>query len=84
MPRPVIAREVAALTPCCLTPTVSRSVVGVMNEFIHLAGVWRDPTGVDDIDELSLRLARVPCSPLYERHISPDRELVALLADARP
>jgi len=83
VPSPMIDREIAALTPCCLTPTVSRSVVGVMNEFIHLAGVWRGP-GLDDIDELSLRLARTPCSPLYKRRISPDRELAALLTDARP
>lgn len=54
-----------------------------MNELTHLAGVWRNPTGADDLDELSLRLAQVPCSPLYERHISPDRELTALLTDAR-
>jgi hypothetical protein len=83
VPRAVIVREIAALMPCCVTPTVSRSIVGVMNEFTHLAGIWRNPTGADDLDELSLRLARVPCSPLYKRHISPDRELAALLTDAR-
>lgn len=64
------------------TSTASRSIVGVMNEFTHLAGVWHSPTGTDDLDELSLRLAQVPCSPLYKSHISPDRELAALIADA--
>jgi hypothetical protein len=54
-----------------------------MNELTHLAGVWRSPTGADDLDELSLRLAQVPCSPLYKRQVSPDRELAALLIDAR-
>jgi hypothetical protein len=44
--------------------------------------VWRNPTGSDDLDELSLRLAQVPCTPLYKSHISPDRELAALIADA--
>jgi hypothetical protein len=39
VPRPVIGREIAALTPCCVTPTASRSIVGVMNELTHLAGV---------------------------------------------
>jgi Domain of unknown function (DUF6933) len=83
VPRAVIVREIAALTPGCVTSTASRSIVGVMNEFTHLAGVWRNPTGADDLDELSLRLAQVPCSPLYKRHVSPDRELAALLSDAR-
>lgn len=83
VPRAVIGREIAALTPGYVTPTASRSIVGVMNEFTHLAGVWRNPTGADDLDELSRRLAQVPCSPLYKRHVSPDRELAALLIDAR-
>lgn len=28
--------------------------------------------------QLSLRLARTPCGPLFGRHVSPDRELIAL------
>jgi hypothetical protein len=71
VPRAVIVREVAALTPGCVTPTVSRSIVGVVNEFTHLAGVWRNPTGADDLDELSLRLARVPCSPFTSATSAP-------------
>lgn len=75
----VIEREIAAMTPCVLTSTASRSLVGIMNEFTHLAAAWRHPHGLDDLDALSLRLAQTPCSPLYKRHISPDRELTALL-----
>jgi hypothetical protein len=79
--RPVIDREVAAMTRHCLTSTASRSVVGVMNELTFLAKAYRSPDGVDDLDVLSKHLAQTPCGPLYKSHISPDRELAALLAD---
>jgi hypothetical protein len=29
---------------------------------------------------LSLQLATTPCGPLYKGHVSPDRELAALVA----
>ena len=45
-----------------------------MNEFILLAG----EAGIEDLTELAMFLARTPCSPLYKRHVSPDRELRAL------
>ncbi|WP_406036432.1 hypothetical protein OG799_18315 [Micromonospora sp. NBC_00898] len=62
--------------------TVNRSVVGIMNEFSYLATVYRsDDTGQSLLD-LSLRLATTPCSPLYRKNISPDRELAALLNSA--
>lgn len=62
-----------------LAATANRSLVGVMNEFGHLASLDR---AVDhDFLRLSMRLATTPCGPLYQRHISPDRELAALLAD---
>lgn len=62
--RSTIDHEIAALTPQSLTKTANRSLVGVMNEFAHLTAAWRDLDGHDDLDDLSLRLARVPCSPL--------------------
>jgi hypothetical protein len=53
-----------------------------MNEFVHLADWRRDEITVpDDLTWLSLKLAQTPCSPLYGRHISPDRELAATLAE---
>lgn len=79
--RSVIDHEVAAMGRRCLTSTASRSIVGVMNEFTFLAKAWRDPTGAVDLDQLSRRLAGVPCGPLYRSHISPDQELTALLVD---
>ncbi|QLQ10122.1 MAG: hypothetical protein HZY75_06665 [Nocardioidaceae bacterium] len=64
-------------------PTVDRSVVGSMNDFIFLAGNRRDDAGgLDalDLGELSKRLAHVPCGPLYKSHTFPDAELHAFLA----
>jgi hypothetical protein len=53
-----------------------------MNEFVRLADWRRDEiNGPDDLTRLSLELARTPCSPLYGRHVSPDRELAAALAE---
>ena len=81
---PVIDRETAAMDQHCLTSTASRSLVGMMNEFTFLAGTWRGPTGGANLDELSMRLAHTPCGPLYKRHVSPDRELAAILAHDQP
>ena len=45
-----------------------------------IAEVHAKLDGETDLMALSLRLAETPCSPLYKRHISPDRELSALVA----
>jgi hypothetical protein len=62
--------------------TASRSVLGVMNEFKYLAEVETQLEDDHDLLSLSLRLAETPCGPLYQRHISPDRELAALVLGA--
>jgi hypothetical protein len=54
--------------------------VGVMNELKYLADVHAKLDGGCDLLALSMRLAETPCGPLYKRHISPDRELAALVA----
>jgi hypothetical protein len=78
----LITREIAEAAEQHLAKTNNRSVVGVMNEFVHLADWRRDEITVpDDLMWLSLKLAQTPCSPLYGRHISPDRELAATLAE---
>ncbi len=59
--------------------TANRSVVGIMTEFTHLAEVYREADPRPSLLDLSARLATTPCSPLYGRNISPDRELAALL-----
>lgn len=80
VPRQLIDSEVAEMGAPLVAPTASRSLVGVMTEFGHLADAFRDDQ-VDDLHGLAIRLARTPCSPLYGRHVSPDRELAALVAE---
>lgn len=77
-PSMFIEREVASVERCELLPTRDRSVLGVMNEFVFLAEAQRGQAGDGDLVQLAVRLSRTPCSPLYGRHVSPDRELVAL------
>lgn len=74
VPPAVIAEEAVAMSTCRLAPTADRSVVGTMNDFTFLADHHRDDFS-NDLVGLSVRLAETPCSPLYKRHISPDREL---------
>lgn len=73
-----VADEVAAMAERQLAKTANRSVVGSMNEFGFLAEDHADDT--PDLVALSLRLAQTPCGPLYSRHVSPDRELAALVS----
>jgi len=65
-----------------LTTPKSRSLVGVMNEFSYLGSVHRRADD-DDLVALSVHLAQTPCSPLYRRHVSPDRELAAHVSEHR-
>ena len=79
VPRSFTDAERAAMADVRLSKTASRSVLGVMNEFRFLADVYRHD-GETDLLALSMRLcAKTPCSPLYSRHVSPDRELAALV-----
>ncbi len=79
IPAPMIASEIAAAKKARLAKTADRSLLGSMNEFAFLAEAHRSKgTGIDLL-ELSLTLSRTPCSPLYRRHASPDRDLAALL-----
>lgn len=75
-----IESEVAAMADGQWAKTANRSVVGIMNEFSYLAGVYRDQRGLTDLVTLALILSETPCGPLYKRHGSPDRELDAVIA----
>lgn len=79
LPHELIDTEVIEMAEAHVEPTANRSVVGVMNEFGYLAEAARDAYG-ENLLGLAVRLAATPCSPLYRRHISPDRELAALVA----
>jgi hypothetical protein len=86
-PVPIVDEEVRRMQDWRIGPTANRSVVGIMNEFTFLAEAWCDDRSRPDLPALALRLARTPCGPLYRKHISPDRELAALLGsltDATP
>jgi hypothetical protein len=71
-----IDTETSLMTEASYAKTANRSVVGIMNEFTCLARHRQHDT---NLIALSLSLASTPCSPLYNRHISPDRELHALI-----
>jgi hypothetical protein len=78
-PAALIDAESGQMRDCKFAPTANRSVVGIMTDFSSLADVYRRQTRDLDLLQLGRRLASTPCSPLYRRHISPDRELQAFL-----
>ncbi len=47
----------------------------MLNEFGHLAATWRPSAG--NLLDQSLRLATVPCGPLYKTHVDPRGALAA-------
>ena len=51
-----------------------------MNDFVFMAEHIRRRDDSEGLLALSLWLAQTPCSPLFKRHGSPDRELAALVA----
>ena len=67
-----------------LAKTANRSVIGIMNEFTFLAGSYRGDIPAPDLLALAMHLAATPCGPLYSKHVSPDRELAALLHAVAP
>lgn len=78
-PNRIIDEELRRMRDHRLAATANRSVVGIMNEFSHLATVYRGDRARPDLHDLAARLATTPCSPLYRTNISPDRELAAHL-----
>lgn len=78
-----VESEIIAMGVGRYAKTASRSVLGVMNEFAYLGDVHRQHLGADDdLVALSVRIAQTPTSPLYQRHISPDLELHAVVDEA--
>jgi hypothetical protein len=64
IPRPIIDTELAEMSEHVVAKTANRSVVGMLNEFSFLGERFLD-VGTD-LRLLSLRLADVPCGPLYK------------------
>jgi len=78
-PARIVDRELQHMRDWRVAPTANRSVLGIMNEFTYLAEAWRDGAAQPDLQALALWLAETPCGPLSGKHVSPDRELAALL-----
>ena len=78
-PDAVIDEDLRQMRDRRLAKTANRSVVGIMNEFTFLAEAYRGDTPEPDLLALAIRLAATPCGPLYDKYVSPDRELAALL-----
>lgn len=76
-----IALELSEMSQHRVAKTNNRSVLGSMNDFAYLADAYRTSKDAADLVALSLRLAQTPCSPLYRRHISPYREVVAYIGE---
>lgn len=83
-PDSIIDDELRRMRQRRLAKTANRSTVGIINEFTRLAATYRANTPEPDLLDLALRLATTPCSPLYNKHISPDRELRAVLRSTTP
>lgn len=83
-PQEIIDEELRQMRDRRLAKTANRSVVGIMNEFTFLAEAYRGDTPAPDLLALAMRLATTPCGPLYSKHVSPDRELAALLRSFVP
>ena len=74
--RRFIEAELAEMRQGQWARTANRSVIGIMNEFSHLANHLKRHRDADPI-EVALWLAQTPCGPLFGRHGSPDREVAA-------
>jgi hypothetical protein len=79
-PQSFIEHELSQMNESHYAKTVNRSVVGVMNQLAFMAEVHRDHHGMDDLLALSMKLAEVPCSPLYKSTIAPNGELARVVS----
>lgn len=79
----IIDKERLHMQTWRLGTTTNRSVVGVMTEFARLAEIHHSADPDLDLIDLAVRLAATPCGPLYDRNVSPNRELAATLRTIR-
>jgi hypothetical protein len=82
IPQPIIDTEIAAMTDHVVAKTANRSTVGMLNEFSFLGERFLDPG--TDLLMLSLRLADVPCGPLYKSTSYPNSEVRLRLLGETP
>ncbi len=81
IPIEFVLQEVGVMDKATFAKTASRSLLASMNALAHRSGWTRHYVEDDDmLLTLSLDLAKMPCGPLFKRHISPNRELAALVS----
>jgi hypothetical protein len=82
IPQTIIDTELAAMTDHVVAKTANRSVVGMLNEFSFLGGQFLHRE--TNLLMLSLRLADVPCGPLYKSTSFPNSEVRLRLLGETP
>jgi hypothetical protein len=83
LPESFVTDELSRMDDVRLAKTASRSLLGIMNDFTFLAQADHGRSADTDLTALARWLASTPCSPLFKRHGSPDRELRALAGAAQ-
>lgn len=78
-PHALVEHELAAMLDFQYAKTSNRSLLGMLNQFTYLVEGYRDYKQTNDLLWLSMKLSETPCSPLYKKAISPDRELRRLI-----
>ena len=78
-PHALIEHELPAMLDFQYAKTANRSLIGMSNQFTYLAEGYRNYVQTTDLRWLSMKLSETPCSPLYKKEISPDRELRRLI-----
>ena len=81
-PHALIDHELPAMFDFQYAKTANRSLIGILNQFTYLAEGYREYNQTTDLRWLSMKLSQTPCSPLYKKAISPDRELRRLIETA--
>jgi hypothetical protein len=71
--------EAAEMRESRVERTQSRSVLGSMNEFVHMADAYRWQAEEIVLVDMARWLAQVPCRPLFDREGTPERQLAALV-----
>ena len=78
-PHALVEHELTAMLDFQYAKTSNRSLLGMLNQFTYLVEGYRDYNRTTDLLWLSMKLSETPCSPLYKKATSPDRELRRLI-----
>jgi len=78
-PHALVEHELSAMRDFQYAKTSNRSLLGMLNQFTYLVEGYRDYKQTTDLLWLSMKLSETPCSPLYKKGTSPDRELRRLI-----